>query len=566
MSYFESPSRKVNANVYINNADHPDDVRNINFRIEVNENADRLLPGCAAQAEVDIEVLREIEENLAGQEVDIRFNALDTNVGGDAETATFATNLIIVGQECVKGSGITRIRAADIMSILDKTDYISTLEYPTNTIAMAYEIARLTGVTIYWGSPGSLSSPAELPVNEKPVGYTCREVLAFIAGMYGRYAMDAIWASTDNRFYVNSVVLRPYRHDYFTIPASLIHQGGFDLKTDEPLAPDPIVYVESKVTVTDPTPSSAPEGAVFDDLRYLQNPDELAGLEVYENYLAGYGPYWVIFKWLGKDSEGNATSPYFVLFYSEPTTFVWETEDHGISDVWYTTYRFKNVDPVATGMYKTNFTRGQMYNDAITDTLFDFPTSKSNASSYTYMGADYPTGIVSFAYEHGNWYPDGYQNWEIVAANFNVMLDDGTLILAKNDRLVGSLRNTPSKGGVSVEYGSGDYTNPLIDEGNVSDVQLKQSYYFYWPGTLKWRGHPHVRPGTIVSVTDRDGNSFQFLISALELHYDGGMYMVAESHGSPDTFATLSGLQREMKKIRGLRALWKTKNTEEAAT
>ena len=168
-----------------------------------------------------------------------------------------------------------------------------------------------------------------------------------------------------------------------------------------------------------------------------------------------------------------------------------------------------------------------------------------------------------FTTEYGTLTPEEAQWWEIVAANFNVCLTDGSVIWKKNDSLVGALRTPGSEGGSSIEYGEGDYTNPMIDSNNVSFVNLMQQSHTYHPGSIKWRGHPLARPGTKVTVVDKNDNHIPFLVCSLELFYDGGMYMVMECHGSAETFDKNPGIHRELKKVRGMRALWKAKQAEE---
>ena len=160
------------------------------------------------------------------------------------------------------------------------------------------------------------------------------------------------------------------------------------------------------------------------------------------------------------------------------------------------------------------------------------------------------------------YYSEQKKWWEIVAANYDVYLTDGTLLFAKNSTTVGSLRIPGSEGSTTVEYGEGDYTNPLIDPNNVDFANIMQTSHTYYPGSVKWRGDPLVRPGTEIRVTDRNGNSFPFLICSLELYYDGGMYMVAECHGSAGALNKAPGIRGELKKIRGIKAVWDAVNTE----
>ena len=122
---FDATSRKVLANVWINGASYPVDVRNINYRTEVNADSDILLPGCVACAIVDIKINAVIDEDLIGLPVRIGFNAFDNTVTGGSAVTRLLGEFLITGQENIKGTGATIIHATDVVEKLDKTDYIS---------------------------------------------------------------------------------------------------------------------------------------------------------------------------------------------------------------------------------------------------------------------------------------------------------------------------------------------------------------------------------------------------------------------------------------------------------
>lgn len=75
----------------------------------------------------------------------------------------------------------TRITAFDRMKKLEKP-YFSKLSYPTGTNAMLQEIGQMRGVPVKLPSR-SVTFP------EKPEGYTCREVVTYIAQMLGCFAI-----------------------------------------------------------------------------------------------------------------------------------------------------------------------------------------------------------------------------------------------------------------------------------------------------------------------------------------------------------------------------------------
>lgn len=74
-----------------------------------------------------------------------------------------------------------KFKAHDNMQKFEKV-YSSTLDYPTTSDLVLDEICNMCGVM--------LSTPIENPIEitEKLQGYTCREVLGFIAGIHGKFA------------------------------------------------------------------------------------------------------------------------------------------------------------------------------------------------------------------------------------------------------------------------------------------------------------------------------------------------------------------------------------------
>ena len=61
--------------------------------------------------------------------------------------------------------------------------YFSRLSYPSTTLKMLSEIATKCGVAF------NTSGLTAVTVKEKPEGYTCREIIGYIAGLYGKFAV-----------------------------------------------------------------------------------------------------------------------------------------------------------------------------------------------------------------------------------------------------------------------------------------------------------------------------------------------------------------------------------------
>ena len=61
--------------------------------------------------------------------------------------------------------------------------YFSSLAYPSTTLKMLSEIATKCGVAF------NTSGLTAVAVKDKPEGYTCREIIGYIAGLYGKFAV-----------------------------------------------------------------------------------------------------------------------------------------------------------------------------------------------------------------------------------------------------------------------------------------------------------------------------------------------------------------------------------------
>lgn len=61
--------------------------------------------------------------------------------------------------------------------------YFSSLAYPSTTLKMLSEIATKCGVAF------NTSGLTAVTIKDKPEGYTCREIIGYIAGLYGKFAV-----------------------------------------------------------------------------------------------------------------------------------------------------------------------------------------------------------------------------------------------------------------------------------------------------------------------------------------------------------------------------------------
>lgn len=94
-----------------------------------------------------------------------------------------------------KGSAI-EVTASGPIKTFFETGYFSSLSYPAKAIDVLKEIASITGVVI------NISSlDTSLIVKEKQEGYTCREILGYIAAMYGTFATEERNGSISLKWY-----------------------------------------------------------------------------------------------------------------------------------------------------------------------------------------------------------------------------------------------------------------------------------------------------------------------------------------------------------------------------
>lgn len=94
-----------------------------------------------------------------------------------------------------KGSAI-EVTASGPIKTFFETGYFSSLSYPAKAIDILKEIASITGVVINISSLDTF-----LIVKEKPEGYTCREILGYIAAMYGTFATEERNGSISLKWY-----------------------------------------------------------------------------------------------------------------------------------------------------------------------------------------------------------------------------------------------------------------------------------------------------------------------------------------------------------------------------
>lgn len=94
----------------------------------------------------------------------------------------YAPQGVLTVKKIEKNNGRLTVTLEDNMAKTEK-GYFSSLTYPSTTLKMLSEITTKCGVTF------STSELAAITIKDKPEGYTCREIIGYIAGLYGKFAV-----------------------------------------------------------------------------------------------------------------------------------------------------------------------------------------------------------------------------------------------------------------------------------------------------------------------------------------------------------------------------------------
>lgn len=91
--------------------------------------------------------------------------------------------------------GITTIEGAGPLRVEAYIPYFSQLEYPSDTVSMLNEISVMTGIPI------NVDNLIPIAFEKKPEGYICREMIGYIAAMYGKNAVEERDGSISLKWY-----------------------------------------------------------------------------------------------------------------------------------------------------------------------------------------------------------------------------------------------------------------------------------------------------------------------------------------------------------------------------
>ena len=136
---------------------------------------DALTIGSTVSATVDVE-MKAPDFLLENREIEVYMGLI---LDGTPEYIPMGKFVV---EKPEKSAGNIRYTAHDRMISSCEKAYFSNLAYPSDTLSMLEEISSKTGI------PVDTSGLSAITVPEKQEGYTCREMIGYIAGMYGRFA------------------------------------------------------------------------------------------------------------------------------------------------------------------------------------------------------------------------------------------------------------------------------------------------------------------------------------------------------------------------------------------
>ena len=97
--------------------------------------------------------------------------------------------------------------------------YFSSLAYPSTTLKMLSEIATKCGVAF------NTSGLTAVTIKDKPEGYTCREIIGYIAGLYGKFAVCDRTGKIIFKWFDTTVQLSDFCYDTPTVATDDITVG-----------------------------------------------------------------------------------------------------------------------------------------------------------------------------------------------------------------------------------------------------------------------------------------------------------------------------------------------------
>lgn len=170
----ETMSRTFCAKIKVGNSEITSGIKSIKWSGGGNA-GDSLTIGSTVSATVDVE-MKAPDFLLENREIEVYIGLILD------DTPEYIPMGKFVVEKPEKSAGNISYTAHDRMISSCEKAYFSDLAYPSNTLSMLGEISSKTGI------PVDVSGLSAITVSEKPEGYTCREMIGYIAGLYGCFA------------------------------------------------------------------------------------------------------------------------------------------------------------------------------------------------------------------------------------------------------------------------------------------------------------------------------------------------------------------------------------------
>jgi len=246
-------------------------IRSVSITEAVNE-GEVMKPGCACSAQANVKIKYQSGVGYAGQQMTIE-RGIELE-DGSIEYVLMGT-FWITDPSSSDDYKTVDIVAQDAMVKLGGA-YECKLSFPTTVSAMIQDVVSKAGLTL----ATSTGSFPDISIEEKPEGYSLREILGYLAGMCGKYAK----ATRDGK-----IAIEWYRSIGKGIQTEQIVMGGFKRLNDSPIRSRFSVYTDLGETLVSTAPPSDPDNPDAEDpadtdtntdseFSYLQDPREITGL------------------------------------------------------------------------------------------------------------------------------------------------------------------------------------------------------------------------------------------------------------------------------------------------
>ena len=173
--YISKTSRKFNARIKINNKWYDSGIKSLTFTGGSN-GEDDITIGSTVSAYIDV-TMKNTGLLFENTEVELQIGLLTDNKYEYVPMGIFkAARPEEIDGRMIKFTAYDRMINTEVL-------FVSELTYPATALQVLNEACKLSGIT------RSTTGLGTLYIQEKPQGYTCREIIGYIAALYGKFAV-----------------------------------------------------------------------------------------------------------------------------------------------------------------------------------------------------------------------------------------------------------------------------------------------------------------------------------------------------------------------------------------